>query len=263
MITVVSPHLDDAVFGCGALLAAHPGAVVVTALAGGPPPSRDRVTSWDVACGFAAGDDVIAGRRAEDRESLALLGATPVWLDFWDAQYGRATSPSELGESLARTLPPGPGPVFLPLGLFHSDHLLTAAASLPLVRAFPGRRFFAYEEAFYRRIAGLREQALARLAAHDIAAEPADPADLDSSPRSLPRGLPLTSADCLERKRRAVHCYHSQLRGLTTPGRPGLEDAFAPERFWRLRPTHTPRAISGRARAGPEPDRPEPGSFNQ
>ena len=36
-VVVVSPHLDDAVLGCGRFLAVHPGATVVTVFAGNPP----------------------------------------------------------------------------------------------------------------------------------------------------------------------------------------------------------------------------------
>jgi LmbE family N-acetylglucosaminyl deacetylase len=219
MITVVSPHLDDGVFACGALLSASPGSVVITALAGGPP-AYEHVTPWDAACGFSDGDDVIAARRSEDREALALLGASPIWLPFRDAQYGGPKAPAELSAALGRAVSAAPGEeVFLPLGLFHSDHRMVSDAALPLVLEGRGRRFYAYEEAMYRRVPGLVDAALGRLAGRGVAAEPCDRA---------------VSAEHLDRKRRAVLCYRSQLRGLTTPGRPGYEDAFAPERFWRL-----------------------------
>src|SRR4051812_4728612 len=80
-VMIVSPHLDDAVFGCGELLGARPGSVVVTVFAGAPP-TYETVTEWDALAGFRAGDDVMAARRAEDRDALAVLGARPVWLDF-------------------------------------------------------------------------------------------------------------------------------------------------------------------------------------
>src|SRR5207248_1637023 len=70
---VISPHLDDGLFACGQLLAAHPRSVVITALAGRPrayPP----LTPWDPAAGFRLGDDVIALRRDEDRPAPGQLG---------------------------------------------------------------------------------------------------------------------------------------------------------------------------------------------
>jgi LmbE family N-acetylglucosaminyl deacetylase len=86
-LIVVSPHLDDAVLGCGHLLAQRPGAVVITVFAGRPP-RRERVTPWDAAAGFGPGDDVVGARRMEDRRALGALGARPLWLPFLDAQYG-------------------------------------------------------------------------------------------------------------------------------------------------------------------------------
>src|SRR5690242_3070034 len=88
-VLVISPHLDDAVFGCGQLLATYPGSVVITALAGRPA-SYATVTPWDELAGFAPGEDVIAARRAEDHAALAILQASPVWLDFSDDQYGNS-----------------------------------------------------------------------------------------------------------------------------------------------------------------------------
>src|SRR5437763_1975889 len=86
-LAVISPHLDDGVFACGEALAAHPGSVVVTVFAGMPAdPSQS--TDWDARCGFASAGEAVAARRAEDRTSLARLGARPHWLEFGDSQYG-------------------------------------------------------------------------------------------------------------------------------------------------------------------------------
>ena len=79
----MSPHLDDAVFGCGQWIASSASSIVVTIFAGAPPADA-ALTAWDAECGFRGGDDVIAARRAEDRTALARLNATPIWLDFRD-----------------------------------------------------------------------------------------------------------------------------------------------------------------------------------
>src|SRR5256885_6374496 len=86
-LVVVSPHFDDAVLGCGQLLSAHPGATVVTVLAGRPESYPAEVTQWDAGGGFEPGDDVVAARREEDRNALAVFDATSVWLEFSDHQY--------------------------------------------------------------------------------------------------------------------------------------------------------------------------------
>lgn len=218
-VFAISPHLDDAVLGCGAVLASRPGAVVVTALAGGPA-SWESVTPWDAECGFSAGDDVIAARRAEDREALSHLGATPVWLDFLDAQYGPSPGVADLATALTGALDAAePDLLLFPLGLYHADHALVAQAVIPILAARPHLEACAYEEPTYRTIPGVVEQALTRLEQRGFRTSAAH---FDLPP------------ECHERKRRAVHAYRSQLVGLTTPGRPGLDEAFERERLWRI-----------------------------
>src|SRR5919106_5159209 len=73
-VLVVSPHLDDAVFGCGELLAACPGSIVTTVFAGAP--KHSELTEWDAAAGFRAGQDVMAARREEDQQALTIVGAS-------------------------------------------------------------------------------------------------------------------------------------------------------------------------------------------
>jgi LmbE family N-acetylglucosaminyl deacetylase len=86
-LVVVSPHFDDAVLGCGQLLSAHPGATVVTVFGGRPESYPEEVTQWDASGGFETGDDVVAARRGEDRNALAVVDATSTWLEFCDHQY--------------------------------------------------------------------------------------------------------------------------------------------------------------------------------
>ena len=51
-IVVISPHLDDAVLGCGRLMARHPGATVVSVYTGAPSAYPDPMTHWDTIAGF-------------------------------------------------------------------------------------------------------------------------------------------------------------------------------------------------------------------
>ncbi len=69
-LAVVSPHLDDAVLGCATLMAAHPGATVVTVFAGRPDEYPVPTQHWDALCGFGEGDEVHVARRAEDAARL-------------------------------------------------------------------------------------------------------------------------------------------------------------------------------------------------
>jgi LmbE family N-acetylglucosaminyl deacetylase len=217
-LLVVSPHLDDAVFGCGELLAAHPGCVVVTVFAGWSNPLRP-LTEWDAAAGFAPGDDVMRARKVEDRVALERLAAKPRWLEFQDRQY--ASSPP--AESVARVLREvlqvdAPTSVMLPLGLFHADHMLASDAGLQLMHGDRERQWFAFEDAIYRRVPGLIQKRLASLLARDVQATP----------------VQLLSTRHLDRKRSAVDSYASQLRALGASGRPGYDDVFAGESYWRL-----------------------------
>lgn len=218
-LLIVSPHLDDAVFACGRLLAAVPDSVVATVFAGAPPPGA-ALTEWDRAAGFAEGEDVVAARREEDRQALAALGAWPLWLDFRDRQYGEepqlAAVVGELRYLLMQCLP---DTVLFPLGLFHSDHRLAREAALVLLERCPSCRWLAYEDALYRCLPEERDQALARLAEAGLQPQPVRFAE---------------SAGAGDLKAQAVACYRSQLTALATPGRPGPADLAAAEGYWQL-----------------------------
>lgn len=218
MPLVLSPHLDDAGFGCAALIHAHPPAVVVTAFAGRPPAGRP-LTEWDAQCGFRDGDDVIAARRAEDRAALSHIGARPVWLDFLDAQYGARPRDTRLADRLREVLRRWPATtVAFPLGLFHEDHLqLHRVARSLAADPAPGRRWICYADALYRSSQSrvterLDELAEAGFAVRDLVDAPALPVDT---------------------KRAVVGRYHSQLTGLAAVGH-DLGDLTRPERYWEF-----------------------------
>ncbi|MGQ0750742.1 MAG: PIG-L deacetylase family protein [Betaproteobacteria bacterium] len=216
-LLVISPHLDDAVFACGDLLAVHPGSTVVTVFAG-VPERFSGLTEWDAVCGFVSARDAVLGRRREDETALAVIGAHARWLPFRDAQYGEPARSIDIARALRRAVREvACDTVLLPLGLFHSDHEITHHASLALLREGLPLRWMCYEDTFYRCIPGLVQQRIARLSrGHRL-----------SAPLVNSKGL--TSA-----KRQAVYCYASQLRGLSSAGRPGHLDALTAERYWPL-----------------------------
>jgi LmbE family N-acetylglucosaminyl deacetylase len=220
-LLVLSPHLDDGVMSCGRLLASVPGCTVATIFAGRPAPGQP-LTDWDRSCGFAPGDDVIGVRREEDRAALYALGAVPVWLDFLDSQYGSTPDVESIVarlEEVASEL--APTAVLLPIGLFHSDHQLTHRAGIAFAARHAELLCLAYEDALYRRIPEALPQRLAEL----------------SRAYLQPRRVPYPEAPRAERRKRdAVHCYRSQLIGLSTPGRLGHLDVYEPEGYWRLEP---------------------------
>jgi LmbE family N-acetylglucosaminyl deacetylase len=102
---VMSPHLDDAVLSCGALLAhlapQHPITVVTAFTAAAPPPWSLPARRHLRAIGSADAELLFGQRRAEDREVLDELGVEVVHLGLRDALFRRA------GESADGR--PGPG----------------------------------------------------------------------------------------------------------------------------------------------------------
>lgn len=224
-LLVVSPHLDDAVLSCGAMLAQHPDSWVLTVFAGAPPLSTV-LTDWDAAAGFDSAAQAMTVRREEDAAALRVLSARARRLEFLDSQYGATHSVDALCEGLAVALRQVvPATVCFPAGLFHSDHALVHAAALALRRLQLAPGWVMYEEALYRRVPGALQQRLAGMAADGIVATPLSMHD--DGPSS--------------RKRDAVLCYRSQLRALAKVAN-GHDDAFAPEGYWRLETQHEWRA---------------------
>ena len=225
---VVSPHLDDAWLSCARLIAAHPGAHVITVFAGGPT-SMTPLTSWDrrSAC-FRDGDDVLRVRRNEDRRSADVLGATSHHLPFWDRQYRidrysyEGPTGEELPECIARALAIladelQPDVWIVPLGICHGDHEAVGTACLELARDIDGT-FYVYEELPYRVETPKEvEEAVRRL--HRAGFE-------------LERDRNLPAEGSLLKKMEAVRCHRSQLRALAP--RRVLRAIFGSERIWRL-----------------------------
>ena len=90
---IMSPHLDDAVLSCGALLA-HlvrrcPVTVVTVFTAAAPPPWSLSARRQLRALGVADAEDFFEQRRAEDTKVLAEIGAEVVHLGLRDALFRR------------------------------------------------------------------------------------------------------------------------------------------------------------------------------
>ncbi len=235
-IVVISPHLDDAALGCSYLLGAHPGSSVVTVFAGRPTAYPTPLGRWDALCGFVEGDEVHVARRAEDAAAMAVLEASPVWLDFVEHSY--LDRPDwidgarivDVLEATVRALEPTA--VVAPFGLGNPDHDATHDACMLLRERMPEASWFCYEDMGYKHIPGLLAWRIARLFRAGLWPTPAAvPFDVDH-----------------ERKMRAVQCYPSQLLALEAEWRVGAKLAApAPEQLWRLAPP--PSGWEGLARA--------------
>ena len=222
-IVVLSPHLDDAVLGCGQLMAAHPGTTVVTVYAGAPAAYPDPMTHWDTISGFVAGDDVLARRREEDAAALGILDATPRWLDFVEHQYldrPEWVGPEATVDTLVAVLTEiEPSAVMIPFGLANPDHGATHEAALLAREHVPAAAWFAYEDLGYKHIPGMLAWRVSRLFRSGLWPTPVA-ADHDPD---------------RARKLAALDCYRSQLRALEADWQLGPK-LGAPEQLWRLDP---------------------------
>jgi LmbE family N-acetylglucosaminyl deacetylase len=222
-VVIVSPHLDDAVLGCGLFMLAHPGATVVTVFAGNPPAYPTAMRYWDVQGGFGPDDDVMAVRRAEDDAALKLVGATARHLDFIEHTYlpgDRPVAPDVIAGPLGDALRAlDPTAVLAPFGLANPDHDVTHDAAMLVRDAMPDVAWFCYEDCGYKHIPGMLAWRVARLFKRRIWATPA---------------CPTVSTDHA-RKRAAVECYPTQVLALEDDWRILAKlDAPAPEQYWRL-----------------------------
>src|SRR5262249_8239648 len=97
-VVVVSPHLDDAVLSLGAAIActARGRSVEVLHVFGGDPESDAPAGGWDRRGGFRTEGEATRARREEDRRACAVLGASPAWLSFGDADYERHGTGEEI-----------------------------------------------------------------------------------------------------------------------------------------------------------------------
>ena len=93
---------------------------------------------------------------------------------------------------------------------------MTSNAALTVASELPGVALLLYEDAIYRPKPGYVARRLAML--RDAGWLLTSPASTESTPQ----------------KRSAAKAYASQLRALSAPGHPGFEDAFEPERYWRI-----------------------------
>jgi LmbE family N-acetylglucosaminyl deacetylase len=150
----LSPHLDDAVFSCGGLIARQISSgddvQVVTLFAGDPPVGELTPFAYELHRRWGGEGSPMGLRRAEDLVACGRLGASVVHLGFSDAVYRRAADGRALhpdSESLFATPSPEEEPlvdaiadalersvaheaeVYLPLGIGgHVDHRLTRRA---------------------------------------------------------------------------------------------------------------------------------------
>jgi hypothetical protein len=240
-LLLVSPHLDDAVFSCSALVERSEPVDVVTIFAGAPDPPRQGW--WDRDCGFASSAESVPERLREDEAAFAGTRHRRRYLDLLELQYieNRPGGESDVIESAIRdwiTEHPG-GTVALPAGAGcsmrlvdrwlrrlrrqscsfgqHVDHLLVRDAGLGSLKGSDATLLL-YEEVPYLWGAPADRQA------ERVAARVGRSSKLLEL--SVDRG----------RKAERIAAYASQIPHISPPhGR--VDDAEtlpASERYWRL-----------------------------
>lgn len=207
-VVVISPHLDDGVFGCGQLLVAAQQPMVVTVFAGLP--DRSVSTPYDSGCGHETSAAAVKARRAEDQAACYVVQASAAHCDLLDDQYRNGHPMGVIDELCSRIA--GSTHVVAPLGICHPDHLAVSDAALSC--GFDN--LWLYEELPYR--VHRPDAAHARL---DELAELGVKLEFDSLP-----------AGDVTIKQAAARCYQSQVHA---SGDLGNEHAWlVPERYWRV-----------------------------
>jgi LmbE family N-acetylglucosaminyl deacetylase len=119
-ITILSPHLDDAVLSCWHLLDGPGDVRVVNVFAGVPPPGTS-TGWWDRAAGNGDSARVVAARIEEDRAALARAGRRAVNLDFLDGQYREGPEDADALAAALREHVPSNAVVYAPAAFVPLD----------------------------------------------------------------------------------------------------------------------------------------------
>jgi LmbE family N-acetylglucosaminyl deacetylase len=118
-LLIVSPHPDDAVLSCWALLSRPEPVDVLDVFAGSPVPPRRG--AWDLRCGFADSRESSSARREEELRALAGTAHHVTFMDLFNVDYidgRRSQLDREAIVSAVRTWldQAGAGTVALPAG---------------------------------------------------------------------------------------------------------------------------------------------------
>jgi LmbE family N-acetylglucosaminyl deacetylase len=199
----LSPHLDDAAFSCGGLLALLTDAgwtvCMATAFTRTVLPAQGFALACQLDKGLSPEVDYMALRRAEDRDAAAILGVSPRHLDLLEAPhrgyeaapalFGPVREEDEVWRPLATLVAAlvdelRPDLVLAPQGLGgHVDHRQTIRAVLHIM---PAGRVLWYRDTPY----AIRD----RGAAPDPALPPLPPATMTLPPAQLDRKVAASCA---------------------------------------------------------------------
>lgn len=205
-LAVISPHLDDAAYSVGQILAGQGDATIFTALAG-VPVDDGHLTPYDKMCGFTTSAQAVRVRLDENERACKVLEVGHVEGGWFDGQYDQPFSAFDVDRWLTERLA-GFDAALIPVGIGHPDHQRIAHVALA---STIGIRTGVYLECpWYVRHPRDSIHALDQLAAR----WPIIPADMPVGDRAV--------------KAAAVECYTSQL------GPDMRAHVYAPEHVWWL-----------------------------
>lgn len=191
---MISPHLDDAVFSCGSLLAERE-ATIATICAGVPADSVEP-HGFDREAGFESAAAAMHCRRREDKVAAQVVGARVQHFDCLEVMYSEDEPISDaVGTALGGAN--SGEPVLGPLGIRHPDHIAVTEA--------------------FRRIASSRK--LNAWLYQELPYGVLWPVEMSA---------PTESRSCSVVKLEAIECYASQLHGMDR------DALTAPEQYFRL-----------------------------
>ncbi len=214
----ISPHLDDAVWSCGHLIASLSDVVVLTVFTGAP----DRVaeTGWNEhTTGKHTPRQALEARRQEDRAALESIGVRWKHLPLIESQYAEeAHDAHTVGEAVGVALEElQPSSVFFPVGFVHPDHFQVRDACMRLLGDdASGRDWYVYADLPY---ALTRENELAGRLSMYGQPERIMPVEVDASAKTL-----------LARRYTTQWKWHCD----NVPEALLEESMLIPERYWRL-----------------------------
>jgi LmbE family N-acetylglucosaminyl deacetylase len=244
-LLLVSPHLDDAVFSCAALVERPEPIDVLTVASGAPDPPRQGW--WDAQCGFASSAESIPARLAEDDAAFAGTHHRRSHLGLLELQYQPERTRAEaelLGERLREWVAANPGGIVaIPAGAGCSQRL-TARWRRRLARQHcsPPQHpdhVWVRDTAFAALMNGA-----ALLLYEEIPYLFGEPADAEAERAASRRGLrsePLSVGVDPAQKARRIAAYASQIAEIS-PSHGRLDDPRtlpAEERYWLLRRSTT------------------------
>jgi LmbE family N-acetylglucosaminyl deacetylase len=142
MITILSPHLDDAVLSTWTVLRRAEDVRVVNVCAGVPPPGPP--PRWDRLTGARDAAERMRERLAEDRAALARAGREAAQRGFLDAHYrSEPLDPERLLNALGEAAGDAEE-LWAPAGIgAHPDHLQVRDAAFALASASTTLRLYA------------------------------------------------------------------------------------------------------------------------